>query len=257
MTVCFISYQFLSKSSKETIQIPLKNILSHTYIHIHKISEASFRGISSLVSKERREGENGETKVKEFREQERRCFERAVDATLENRVPGPSLSRSSRLPIVAREPRAKIIEGRGWEGGRRRRLQSLHDKSVSRIHPRRTAARNDRAKWRRIVFADREREREREFYVLLFTVAGSDSCRSPLFLPLVISNQRVCSKSRMLLNGWSVGINRRRVMFLFSYEIEYLSRNFKITVKINFYLWIIYFVVFTDLINENFGLYEI
>lgn len=162
MTVCFISYQFLSKSSKETIQIPLKNILSHTYIyiHIHKISEASFRGISSLVSKERREGENGETKVKEFREQERRCFERAVDATLENRVPGPSLSRSSRLPIVAREPRAKIIEGRGWEGGRRRRLQSLHDKSVSRIHPRRTAARNDRAKWRRIVFADRERERE-------------------------------------------------------------------------------------------------
>lgn len=161
MTVCFISYQFLSKSSKETIQIPLKNILSHTYIHIHKISEASFRGISSLVSKERREGENGETKVKEFREQERRCFERAVDATLENRVPDPSLSRSSRLPIVAREPRAKIIEGRGWEGGRRRRLQSLHDKSVSRIHPRRTAARNDRAKWRRIVFADRERERER------------------------------------------------------------------------------------------------
>lgn len=103
-----------------------------------------------------------------------------------------------------------------------------------------------------------EREREREFYVLLFTVAGSDSCRSPLFLPLVISNQRVCSKSRMLLNDWSVGISRRRfLLFLFSYEIEYLSRNFKITVKINFYLWIIYFVVFTDLINENFGLYEI
>lgn len=46
-------------------------------------------------------------------------------------------------------------------------------------------------------------------------------------------------------------------MFLFFYEIEYLSRNFKITVKINFYSWIIYFVVFTDLINENFGLYEI
>lgn len=89
-----------------------------------------------------------------------------------------------------------------------------------------------------------EREREKEFYVLLSTVAGSDSCSSPLFLPLVISNQRVCSKSRMLLNGWSVGISRRRVMFLFSYEIEYLSRNFKITVKINFYSWIIYFVVF-------------
>lgn len=72
----------------------------------------------------------------------------------------PSLSRSSRLPIAAREPRAKIIEGRIVWG----RRQSLHDKSVSRIHPRRTAARNDRAKWRRIVFADRQRERERVFH---------------------------------------------------------------------------------------------
>lgn len=78
-----------------------------------------------------------------------------------------SLSRSSRRPIVAREPRAKIVEGKG--GGREDRLRTT---TTTTISPRQIGVadpssanrgENDRAKWRRIVFADTERERERVF----------------------------------------------------------------------------------------------
>lgn len=81
----------LSKETRRTRQIPIKtpSPFPSTYTKSQK-PRRRFEG--SLVSKERRERENGETKVKEFggewgEEEERRCFERAVDATLGNRVP--------------------------------------------------------------------------------------------------------------------------------------------------------------------------